>query len=192
VGGLGAAALALTSLAAFSKDHALMINASPSLPYWAIWLDRGALPQRGEIILFDPPASPLLERHFGKEPKPFGKKVSGMPGDIVTEKERSFFVNGRKVAPAKLTSRLASRWRSVRRAWCLKAAISSPPRTRTVSTAAMRRSGGSAPGAFSGSGGRSCETVRAAPFLVAGLLMAAPASARDYGQQGTVWSGDRA
>ncbi len=30
--------------------------------------------------------------------------------------------------------------------------------------------------------------VRAAPFLVAGLLMAAPASARDYGQQGTVWS----
>ncbi len=103
--GLGAAALGLTSLAAFSKDHALMINASPSLPYWAIWLDRGALPQRGEIILFDPPASPLLERHFGKKPKPFGKKVSGMPGDIVTEKERSFFVNGRKVAVAKRASR---------------------------------------------------------------------------------------
>jgi conjugal transfer pilin signal peptidase TrbI len=71
---LAPAALALTSLAAFAKDHALMINASPSLPYWAIWLDRGALPQRGEIILFDPPASPLLERHFGKEPKPFGKR----------------------------------------------------------------------------------------------------------------------
>jgi len=30
--------------------------------------------------------------------------------------------------------------------------------------------------------------LRAAPFLVAGLLMAAPASARDYGQHGTVWS----
>ena len=30
--------------------------------------------------------------------------------------------------------------------------------------------------------------LSAAPFLVAGLLMAAPASARDYGQQGTVWS----
>jgi conjugal transfer pilin signal peptidase TrbI len=41
-----------------------MINASPSLPYWAIWLDRGALPQRGEIILFDPPASPLLVKAF--------------------------------------------------------------------------------------------------------------------------------
>ncbi len=66
--GLGAAALALTSLAAFAKDHALMINASPSLPYWAIWLDHSALPQRGDIILFDPPSSPLLERHFGKAP----------------------------------------------------------------------------------------------------------------------------
>ena len=30
--------------------------------------------------------------------------------------------------------------------------------------------------------------LRAAPFLVVALLMAAPASARDYGQQGTVWS----
>lgn len=87
-----------------------MINASPSLPYWAIWLDRGALPQRGEIILFDPPASPLLERHFGKKPKPFGKKVSGMPGDIVTEKERSFFVNGRKVAVAKRASQRLNTW----------------------------------------------------------------------------------
>ena len=56
--GLGAVALALTSLAAFSKDHALMINASPSLPYWAIWLDRGALPQRGEIGGF-------MKRTFG-------------------------------------------------------------------------------------------------------------------------------
>ena len=103
--GLGAAALALTSLSTFAKDHALMINASPSLPYWAIWLDRGALPQRGDIILFDPPSSPLLERHFGKKPKPFGKKVSGMPGDVVTEKDRNFFVNSRKVAVAKRASR---------------------------------------------------------------------------------------
>lgn len=105
-GGLVAATLALSSLAAFGQGHALMINASPSLPYWAIWLDRGATPQRGEIILFDPPSSPLLEKHFGKEPKPFGKRVSGVPGDIVTEKDRAFFVNGKLVAKAKLESRL--------------------------------------------------------------------------------------
>jgi len=105
-GGLGAAALALSTLSAFARDHALMINASPSLPYWAVWLTRGAVPQRGDIILFDPPASPLLVRHFGSEPQPFGKRVSGVPGDVVTERNRAFFVNGRLVATAKPRSRL--------------------------------------------------------------------------------------
>lgn len=105
-GGLGAAALALSSLSAFARDHALMINASPSLPYWAVWLIRGAVPQRGDIILFEPPASPLLVKHFGSEPKPFGKRVSGVPGDVVTERNRAFFVNGRLVARAKPRSRL--------------------------------------------------------------------------------------
>lgn len=105
-GGLGAAALALNSLSAFARDHALMINASPSLPYWAVWLTRGAEPQRGDIILFDPPASPMLVKHFGSEPKPFGKRVSGVPGDVVTERNRAFFVNGRLVARAKPRSRL--------------------------------------------------------------------------------------
>jgi conjugal transfer pilin signal peptidase TrbI len=104
-GGLGAGALTLWSLAAFGQGHALMINASPSLPYWAIWLDRDSVPARGDIILFDPPASPLLKKHFGKEPKPFGKRVSGVPGDIVTEKGRVFFVNGKLVAKAKINSR---------------------------------------------------------------------------------------
>lgn len=105
-GGLGAAALALSTLSAFARDHALMINASPSLPYWAVWLTRGAVPQRGDIILFDPPASPLLVRHFGRQPQPFGKRVSGVPGDVVTERNRAFFVNGRLVAKAKPRSRL--------------------------------------------------------------------------------------
>lgn len=105
-GGLGAAALALSTLSAFARDHALMINASPSLPYWAVWLTRGAVPQRGDIILFDPPASPLLARHFGSEPQPFGKRVSGVPGDVVTQRNRAFFVNGRLVATAKPRSRL--------------------------------------------------------------------------------------
>jgi conjugal transfer pilin signal peptidase TrbI len=42
-GGLGAGALALSSLAAFAQGHALMINVSPSLPYWALWVTRGRL-----------------------------------------------------------------------------------------------------------------------------------------------------
>jgi conjugal transfer pilin signal peptidase TrbI len=99
--GLGAIVLALNSLSAFARDHALMINISPSLPYWAIWLDRTATPKSGDIILFDPPPSQLLEKHFGKEPKPFGKHVMGVAGDRVTENKRIFYVSGKPVATAK-------------------------------------------------------------------------------------------
>jgi conjugal transfer pilin signal peptidase TrbI len=100
-GSLAAAAISLSSLAAFARDHALMINISPSLPYWAIWLERGVMPTRGEIIVFDPPRSTLLSAHFGKAPKPFTKKVLGVAGDRVTRKGRIYLVNGRAVATAK-------------------------------------------------------------------------------------------
>lgn len=103
--GLGAACLGLSSLSAFAHDHALMINVSPSLPYWAIWLERGTMPARGEIIVFDPPPSELLEAHFGTEPKPFAKKVLGVAGDRVTQKARTYFINGKPVAKAKSHSR---------------------------------------------------------------------------------------
>jgi conjugal transfer pilin signal peptidase TrbI len=92
-------------LSSFARDHALLINVSPSLPYWAIWLDRTAVPARGDIILFDPPASPLLTKHFGKSPGPFGKRVVGLPGDRVTETERVFFIGDKHVAKAKVQSR---------------------------------------------------------------------------------------
>jgi len=103
--GLAAAAFCLSSLSAFARDHALMINVSPSLPYWAIWLERGVMPARGEIIVFDPPPSALLEAHFGKEPKPFAKKVLGVAGDRVTQNARTYFINGKPVAKAKPHSR---------------------------------------------------------------------------------------
>lgn len=104
-GWLGAALLGFSSLSAFARDHALMINVSPSLPYWAIWLERGVMPARGEIIVFDPPPSALLEAHFGKEPKPFAKKVLGVAGDRVTQNARTYFINGKPVAKAKPHSR---------------------------------------------------------------------------------------
>ncbi|MFC3594184.1 S26 family signal peptidase [Novosphingobium piscinae] len=104
--GLGAGALALSALATFARGHALMINVSPSLPYWALWLERGRVPERGDIVLFDPPISPLVVRHFGARPKPFGKRVLGVPGDVVTEENRVFAINGTPVATAKRVSRL--------------------------------------------------------------------------------------
>ena len=104
-GGLASLVLSLSSLSAFARDHALLINVSPSLPFWALWLDRAATPRRGDIILFDPPPSPLLARHFGAHPHPFGKRVFGVGGDRVTEVCRAYFVNGHKVALAKPLTR---------------------------------------------------------------------------------------
>ena len=103
---VGAGALALGAMSGFAETHALMINASPSLPYWAIWLDRTGTPKRGDLIVFMPPRSALVTRHFGAKPLPFGKRVLGVAGDRVTEKDRKFFVNGKPVAQAKVTSRL--------------------------------------------------------------------------------------
>jgi conjugal transfer pilin signal peptidase TrbI len=104
--GVGAGALALAATSRFAETHALMINASPSLPYWAIWLDRTDTPARGDLIVFMPPRSDLVTRHFGAKPQPFGKRVLGVAGDRVTEKDRAFFVNGVAVARAKAASRL--------------------------------------------------------------------------------------
>ena len=66
---------------AFAKDHAFLINASPSLPNWAFWLDKHARIERGSLIFFEPPASRLVEVHFGKGAQLFGKRVLGVPGD---------------------------------------------------------------------------------------------------------------
>ncbi len=95
---LCAVPLAWAQLDAFSKDHALLLNASPSLPNWAFWLDKRAPIERGSLVFFEPPPSALVERHFGPEPQMFGKRVFGLPGDVVSHEGMDVFVNGKKVA----------------------------------------------------------------------------------------------
>lgn len=95
----------LAELAAWRDTHGLLINASNSLPNWAFLLDRTKEPVRGDIIFFEPPLSPLLVRHFGNAPRPFGKLVLGVAGDRVAVADREVFINGRPVGRAKLRSR---------------------------------------------------------------------------------------
>lgn len=83
---------------AFGKDHAFLINASPSLPHWAFWLDRKAPIARGSLIFFAPPQSRLIEVHFGTGAQLFGKRVLGVPGDVVSHQGNAVFINGRRVA----------------------------------------------------------------------------------------------
>ena len=90
--------LAWAATSSFAKDHALLINSSPSLPNWAFWLDKKAPIARGSLIFFEPPASTLVEAHFGKGPQLFGKRVLGVPGDVVSHDGPDVFINGKKAA----------------------------------------------------------------------------------------------
>ena len=105
VGGLGAAALGDAALDRFAQTHAFMLNLSPSLPHWALWLDHGRSPRRNEILVFMPPRSALMAAHFGEHARPFAKYAVGLPGDRVTRAGRQFFVNGRLAALAKTATR---------------------------------------------------------------------------------------
>jgi conjugal transfer pilin signal peptidase TrbI len=96
----------LTTLRRWRDNHALLINASTSLPNWAFFVDRAAVPARGDLIFFSPPPSALLTRHFGANLRPFGKRVLGTGGDRVSVRGRLFMITGRPVARAKAASRL--------------------------------------------------------------------------------------
>lgn len=98
--------LAWAPLDAFSKDHALLLNASPSLPNWAFWLDKRAPIARGGLIFFEPPPSALVETHFRPDPQMFGKRVLGLPGDLVSHDGMDVFINGEKVATRLAVTRL--------------------------------------------------------------------------------------
>ena len=93
-------------LDAFRSDHAFLLNASPSLPNWAFWLDRRAPVARGSLVFFEPPPSRLVETHFGKGPQLFGKRVLGMPGDVVRHEGSEVLINGRRVATRLAVTRL--------------------------------------------------------------------------------------
>ena len=107
--GLVGLVAAVNALDQFSQSHALLINRSPSLPHWGIWLEKQARIGKGDIILFTPPASPLLEAHFGSAPQLFGKYVLGVPGERVSHKGPAVLIEGQMVAMRKTRSRSGHR-----------------------------------------------------------------------------------
>lgn len=101
---IAALVLTLSSIAAWQRQHGLVINVTDSLPNWAFWIDRARPPVRGDYVFFRVPATPLITAHFGDAPQLFGKRIYGMPGDIVTREGRRFFINGQPVVTAKPVS----------------------------------------------------------------------------------------
>jgi conjugal transfer pilin signal peptidase TrbI len=107
-GALAAAVIGATGLSAISAwrdDHLLLVNATESLPNWAFVIHRRHLPQRGQLVFFDPPHGDLVRRHFGVKPQLFGKIVYGMPEDVVAHRGAVVTINGKPVGRMKPRTR---------------------------------------------------------------------------------------
>lgn len=82
---------------AIGERYQLSLNETDSLPNWAFIVDKSAKsPARGDYFAFVAPPNPYYPPGFR-----FTKHVVGVPGDIVTVKDRSFFINGHYVGDAK-------------------------------------------------------------------------------------------
>ena len=104
--GLLGFAVALQALSSWSDRHAFMINASESLPHWALFVESGQFPERGELVVFHPGDDSLTQEYFGEKPDPFTKIAYGVPGDVVARDGSDVIVNGEVIARLKpLTKR---------------------------------------------------------------------------------------
>lgn len=95
----------LGALSDWRAHHALLINASQSLPDWAFLVERGRFPSRGDYVAFAPGRDPLVRRHFGEQPPAFVKIAYGVPGDRVDRAGFVVRVNGRTIARLKPRTR---------------------------------------------------------------------------------------
>jgi conjugal transfer pilin signal peptidase TrbI len=102
---LGVAGLCWGAIHEWSQAHAFMINASESLPNWAFFVEKHVMPTRGQYVFFRVPETALIKAHFGEHPKPFGKLVMGVAGDLVTRHGQNVLVNGSSVAVLKKLSK---------------------------------------------------------------------------------------
>ena len=92
--------LAASATVWFDAHYTVGLNVTESLPSRLFLIHRGEQPGRGDYVAF---------RWAGGGPYPAGftfiKVIAGMPGDVVTQLNRDYFVNCYPVGKAKPTSR---------------------------------------------------------------------------------------
>ena len=81
---------------AFHARYAIGVNVTASLPYRLFIIDRGDHPARGQYVAFRWPGGGPYAKGAT-----FVKQIVGIPGDVVTRVNRTFFVNGHSVGLAK-------------------------------------------------------------------------------------------
>jgi conjugal transfer pilin signal peptidase TrbI len=91
-------AYALALLLGIAASHWIGLNFTNSVPERMVWLEHGALPQRGDLIIF------RFEVDHGPAAKLNGtrwlKRVKGVPGDVVTVSGRTVYLNGELIGTA--------------------------------------------------------------------------------------------
>ena len=81
---------------------------TPSLPYRLVWLEYGAQPQRGDLMVFRFSGEPLPGMGY-VDGVPFFKRVAGLPGDRIEVVARIVSVAGVRVGYAKPHTREGQR-----------------------------------------------------------------------------------
>lgn len=83
----------------------LLFNWTASVPHRVALVRYGhGAPQRGDLIVYAF-AGQMQARHRGLRGQPFFKRVTGLPGDVVTVSGRAVFVNGQPVGSARTHTR---------------------------------------------------------------------------------------
>lgn len=93
--GIVAALAGVQAIDAFARGHMLLVNRSPSLPNWAYFIERGAKPALGDVAFFVPLKEPMVIKHFGAAPAPFGKIVYAVAGDVIEHRGRQVLIHRR-------------------------------------------------------------------------------------------------
>jgi len=82
----------------WGAHHYLFFNVTASLPYSIVWLDREAVPARGDLVVYRFDGDELMQIRKGAR---FFKRIVGLPGDEVSVVGRRVLVNGADVGIAK-------------------------------------------------------------------------------------------
>jgi len=83
----------------WGAHHYLFFNVTQSLPYSIVWLDREAVPARGDLVVYRFEGEELMQLRKGER---FFKRIVGLPGDDVSVVVgRRVLVNGADVGIAK-------------------------------------------------------------------------------------------
>lgn len=85
-------------------QHGLFVNLTPSLPYTLVWLERGTVPGKGDLIVFEYAGEPVPGLGYMDGVR-FFKRVAGLEGDRIIVRDQIVQVGEVVIGHAKTHTR---------------------------------------------------------------------------------------